>query len=478
MRRAKVVCTLGPASCDATTIADLAAAGMDVARLNFAHGDYDVHARLIKTVRDVSQQCGRAIAVLQDLAGPKIRIGPLARHEPVELTPGATVRLRPGDDEGNEKLLYTTVDLSGDVGIRETILLADGLIELRVESVEGQDIVCRVIAGGLLGEKKGINVPGSRLSVPALTDKDIADLEFGLEHGVDYIALSFVRSVRDVRLLRERIRVWSQRHGGQGSDTLIVAKLEKPQAIESLEDILGAADVVMVARGDLGVELPPERVPAIQKTIIQAGRRNRVPVITATQMLESMTEHPRPTRAEASDVANAVLDGTDALMLSAETASGEYPVQSVNMMCRIISQAEAIAHELPRRRRGNEALPIPEVIAESVARAADLLDLKAIAVFTKGGSTARLVSAYRPRCPIYGLAPDARTRARMALYWGVTPIDSPHIVTTDEMLGKAEQRLLELQLVQSGEVIAIVAGSPWGVAGRTNLMKIVRAGET
>jgi pyruvate kinase len=477
MRRAKVVCTLGPASCDKDSITELVRAGMDVARLNFAHGDHSEHAELIARVRSIAQQSGRAIAILQDLAGPKIRTGRLVGREPVELSTGAPVCLQSGDGEGSAQRLYTSHDLSGEVRVGDPILLADGLLELRVQSVAGQEINCRVIAGGLLGEKKGINLPGSKLSIPALTDKDTADLEFGLEQGVDYVALSFVRSANDLLLLRERIRMWSQRHAGRGLDTPIVAKLEKPQAIDHLDEILGAADVVMVARGDLGVELPPERVPAIQKTIIHAARRQRVPVITATQMLESMTEHPRPTRAEASDVANAVLDGTDALMLSAETASGLYPIESVDMMSRIISQAEAIAHELPRRRT-REPLSIPEAIAESVARSADLVELKAIAVFTKGGSTARLVSNYRPRCPIFGLAPDARTRSRMALYWGVTPIESPHIVTTDEMLGKAEQRLLELKLVERGDPIAIVAGSPWGVAGRTNLMKILRAGET
>jgi len=476
MRRAKIVCTLGPASHDLSTIRALAEAGMDVARLNFSHGDHAFHAALIGRIRQVARELDRPIAILQDLSGPKIRTGVLAGHVPVKLEPGAKLTLLAGSGDGTVERVFTTLDLSGEVRAGEAILLDDGLLELCVDHVTGSEIHCHVVAGGALNEKKGINLPGSRLSIPAVTDKDVADLHFGLEQEVDYVALSFVRSEHDVQVLRERIRHWAQRHDGQGLDTPVIAKLEKPQAIDRLEEILNFSDGVMVARGDLGVELPPEKVPAIQKRIIRSARAHRVPVITATQMLESMTEHPRPTRAEASDVANAILDGSDAVMLSAETASGKYPVEAVRMMARIIQEAEAIEPPKVVHRSGLE-MSIPEAIAESVARTAVDLNLNAIAVYTKGGSTARLVSSYRPPCPIYALAPSPRTRTRLALYWGVVPIASPEIVSTDEMLGKGERQLLDLKLVQPGHTVAIVAGSPFGVPGRTNLMKVLRVGE-
>lgn len=478
MRRAKIVCTMGPACCEIEMIRELARAGMDVARLNQAHGDHASHAQVIARIRQVEEEIGRPIAILMDLAGPKIRTGKLVDRKPVLLKSGAHVRLLQGQGEGDAERIYTTIDLAAETRVGDPVLLADGLLELRVERIEGRELVCAVVTGGLLGEKKGINLPGSLLSIPALTDKDIADLEFGLAQGVDFVALSFVRSEQDVQILRQRIHRWAQANGGKGLDTPIIAKLEKPQAIDRLEQILSFADGVMVARGDLGVEVPPEKVPALQKRIIDAARQHRLPVITATQMLESMTEHPRPTRAEASDVANAILDGTDAVMLSGETANGQYPREAVAMMARIISEAEAIESPSERRRHfAGEDLSIPETIAESVAHAANDLQLKAITVFTKGGSTARLVSNYRPRCPIYGMAPEPRTRTRLCLYWGVTPIASPEIITTDEMLWKAEQQLVDLKLVREGEIIAIVAGSPFGVPGRTNLMKILRAGE-
>ncbi len=476
MRRAKIVCTIGPASSDISMLRELARAGMDVARLNFSHGEHAVHGEVIRNLRKVSSELARPIAILQDLSGPKIRIGKLRERKAVQLVAGCTLCLECGDQDGGPERVYTSIDLAAEVRPGEPILLDDGLMELRVDAIEGRTVRCTVVAGGELREKKGINLPGSSLSIPAVTEKDLTDLEFGLEQGVDYVALSFVRSEQDVQILRERIRHFAGRNKGRGIDTPIIAKLEKPQAIERLSEILSFSDGVMVARGDLGVEVPPERVPGLQKRIINKAREHRLPVITATQMLESMTEHPRPTRAEASDVANAILDGTDAVMLSAETASGKYPVESVRMMARIIEEAESMARPIPQRRHG-ETLSIPETIAETVSHAAQDLHMGAIAVFTKGGSTARLVSNYRPRCPIYALAPDPRTQNRLALFWGVSPIPSPEILTTDEMLGKAERLLLDLRLVREGDVLAIVAGSPFGIAGRTNLMKILRAGE-
>ena len=475
MRRAKIICTLGPKSVEPDVLRAMAHAGMDVARLNFSHGDHDSHARAIATIRKVAEELGRPIGILQDLSGPKIRTGRLENQQPVLLRPGTRIVLSAAAGVGNAECVRTTVDLSGEVKFGEPLLLADGMLELGVEEVRGRDIVCRVVSGGLLGENQGINVPNSKLSIPAVTPKDLTDLEFGLEQGVDFVALSFVREARDLHELRAHIATWANAHEGRGMDTLIVAKLEKPQAMEHLDEILNACEGVMVARGDLGVEVPPEKVPALQKTIISHARRRRCPVITATQMLESMTTHPRPTRAEASDVANAVLDGTDAVMLSGETAVGQFPVEAVAMMSRIIAEAESIPHSQALRLDTAE-LSIPETIAESVAHVAQELRMAAIAVFTNSGSTARMVSSYRPPCPVYGLAPDARTRSRMTLYWGVTPVSSPEILTTDEMLGLAERRMLDLKLVRPGDIMAIVAGSPFGVPGQTNLLKILRAG--
>jgi pyruvate kinase len=343
------------------------------------------------------------------------------------------------------------------------ILLSDGLIELRVEQVRGQEVICEVVNGGALGEHKGINLPGIRLRVPALTSKDRADLLFALKHGVNYIAVSFVRRPEDVVLAKSLIR-------RARKDTPVIAKLEKPEAIENLDAILRVADGVMVARGDLGVEMSPERVPVVQKTIIARARQARRPVITATQMLESMTENPRPTRAEASDVANAILDGSDAVMLSAETASGKYPVEAVSMMASIIEEAEASITEFSRP-SPQEKLKVAETVAELVCHASRELHMKLIAVFTHSGFTARLVSRYRPLVPIISFSPEAETRRRMALVWGVYPRSIPDVRKVDGLAQIAEKRLLEERLVRDGDVIGIVAGTPMGIRGTTNFMK-------
>ena len=337
------------------------------------------------------------------------------------------------------------------------------MIELRVETTNHAEVVCQVANGGLLGEHKGINLPGVKLHVPALTDKDRADLRFALARGADYIAVSFVRRPEDVVLAKALVK-------RAAKNTPVIAKLEKPEAIENLEEILRVADGVMVARGDLGVEMRPERVPVVQKNIIARAREHRRPVITATQMLESMTENPRPTRAEASDVANAIFDGSDAVMLSAETATGVYPVEAVSMMARIIEEAEASIHEFPRP-GGTEKLKVAETVAELVCHASRELHMKLIAVFTHSGFTARLVSRYRPLVPIVAFSPEAETRRRMALLWGVTPRSIVDIKKIDALPVIAENRLLEERLVRKGDVIGIVAGTPMGVRGTTNFMK-------
>jgi pyruvate kinase len=353
----------------------------------------------------------------------------------------------------------------------DRILLSDGLIELRVMKVRGREVICKVVNGGALGENKGINLPGIKLRVPALTPKDKADLKFALKHNADYIAVSFVRRAEDVLQAKALIRK-------AGKDTPVIAKLEKPEAIENLDAILRAADGVMVARGDLGVEMRPERVPVVQKTIIARAREFRRPVITATQMLESMTGNPRPTRAEASDVANAIFDGSDAVMLSAETASGNYPVEAVQMMAKIIEEAEKSISEFPRPSM-QEQLKVAETVAELVCHASRELHMRLIAVFTHSGFTARLVSRYRPLVPIIAFSPEANTRRRMALIWGVMPkeITDPHKI--DSLAAISEKRLLEEKLVRKGDVIGIVAGTPMGIRGTTNFMKFhVIGGET
>jgi pyruvate kinase len=349
------------------------------------------------------------------------------------------------------------------------LLLSDGLIELRVERVRGPDIFCRVESGGELGEFQGINLPGIPLKVSALTAKDRRDLEFGLKQGVDYVALSFVRRPEDVLELKRLLR-------RAGRDIPVVAKLEKPEAIDRLEEILGVADAVMVARGDLGVELPPETVPLIQKRIIARANALKVPVITATQMLESMTERPRPSRAEASDVANAIFDGSDALMLSAETAIGKYAAEAVRMMARIIEAAEGgPRYEWFTRRRGESSeVGVPEAVCESVAYMAEQLNLRAIAVFTQSGSSARVLSKFRPRVPVFAFSPIPKVLRRAALYWGVKPMYLPHVNSTDRMVEGAAAALREKRVVEPGDLIAVIAGTPIARRGSTNLLKVHR----
>ena len=465
-RRAKIICTIGP-SCDSeAAMRDLMHLGMDVARLNFSHGTHAVHARNIKRLRRVAKKQGRTICILQDLQGPKIRTGKLKGHEPVLLETGSEVTITPREVPGTATRISTTFqDLAREVARDVRILLSDGLIELRVLEIEGEDVKCEVVNGGMLGEHKGINLPGVALSIPALTEKDREDLHFGLKHGVDMVALSFVRSAADVITVKDLIRE-------QGSDVPVIAKLEKPQALEQLEAIFEAADGAMVARGDLGVEMPPERVPVIQKHVIRRASEWRKPVITATQMLESMIENPRPTRAEASDVANAVFDGSDAVMLSAETASGSYPREAVAMMSKIVIEAERKMAEftLPRRRREHRQLSIAETICESIAHAAEDLHMGAIAVFTETGNTARLISKYRPKTQIYAFSDLPPVCNRMNLLWGVHPVRRGRAKSSEDMVAIAERDLVQKGEVGPGDVLGVVAGTQMS-SGSTNFMR-------
>jgi len=470
-QRAKIVCTLGPATDHPERLAGLLDAGMDVVRLNFSHGTPAEHAQRLRLVRRLARERGKTLAILQDLQGPKIRIGRLERGEPVELRAGARVTLTTRPVMGNAQRISTSFrSLPREVKPGSRILLSDGLIELRVEQVKDRDVVCQVVEGGELGEHKGINLPGLPLKISALTAKDRDDLEFGIQHGVDYVALSFVRRPEDVLQLKRLL-------ARAGRDIPVVAKLEKPEAIDRLDEILQIADAVMVARGDLGVELPPETVPVIQKRVIARANALKVPVIVATQMLESMTEHSRPTRAEASDVANAIFDGADALMLSAETATGQYPEEAVRMMARIIAAAEAsprYAWYTRRRRSADETLGVAEAVCESVAHMAEELNLKAIAVFTQSGSSARLVSKSRPRAPVFAFSPLPQILRRTALYWGVIPVGMPHVQSTDRMVEGAARLLRARDAVEPGDLIAVVAGTPIARRGTTNLLKVHR----
>ena len=441
--------------------------GMDIARLNFSHGTHEDHAHNIQRLRRAAEREGRTVCILQDLQGPKIRTGLLEGGEPVLLKTGSVVTITPRNVPGTATRISTTFpDLARELQPGAQILLSDGLIELRVKSARGKDVLCEVINGGMLGQYKGINLPGVALSIPALTEKDRKDLEFGLEHGVDAIALSFVRTAADIEEAKQIISA----HGG---DVPVIAKLEKPQAIDHLEEILAVADGVMVARGDLGVEMAPEKVPVIQKHVIRRAAVWRKPVITATQMLESMVENPRPTRAEASDVANAIFDGTDAVMLSAETASGQYPRESVSIMSRIAIEAERNMADLgqTRRRREHRGLSIAETICESIAHAAEDLPMGAIAVFTESGNTVRMISKFRPKVAIYAYTHSIPVVQRMNLYWGVRPVRCRQAHSAEQMVTMAEQDLVTRGLLKPGDVLGVVAGTRQA-SGSTNLLRL------
>ncbi|MGH9775288.1 MAG: pyruvate kinase [Candidatus Acidiferrales bacterium] len=463
-RRAKIVCTIGPATSSPEALDRLVREGMDVARLNFSHGSPAEHAQRVAAVRRAGMRHEKPVAILADLQGPKIRTGVLAGGRAIELCSGQRLTITTENVPGTQGRISTNFrPLAAAVRRGDRILLSDGEIELRVERVRGREILCRVVNGGRLGEHQGINLPGVKLRVPSLTPKDRRDLGVALGLGVNYVALSFVRTAADVRAAKSAI-------ARAGKKTPLIAKLEKPEALDNLDEILSAADGVMVARGDLGVEMGPEKVPVAQKRIIARARDFLLPVITATQMLDSMKDNPRPTRAEASDVANAIFDGSDALMLSGETAVGHYPFAAVAMMDRIIREAEAsISHPpLPQR---IENLRVNETIAETVCHAAEELCLKLVAVFTESGSSARLISKYRPRAPIIAFSQNAETRRKMSLYWGVTPRSIQRVADIDELAAIAEKRLGEEKLVRRGDVIALVAGTPFGVPGTTNFLK-------
>ncbi len=472
MARAKIVCTIGPATSSERVIASLIRAGMDVARLNFSHGTHEEHGRYIKSIREWSRKLRKPVAILQDLQGIKIRIGRVEGGS-IRLKKGQTLLLRPGHDTTTEETIFISYPaLVKDLKKGQRVLLDDGLISLEVTGKRGDALVARVREGGVLTDHKGVNLPDSRISLSPFTEKDREDLAFGIEAGVDYVALSFVIRAGDIRRLKERL---SQ----EGKSIPVIAKIEKPQALEHIDSILDAAEGIMVARGDLGVEVPPEEVPLIQKDLIRkANERGRL-VITATQMLESMREHVRPTRAEATDVANAVLDGTDGLMLSAETASGRYPVEAVRMMKRIIEHTEEASVQpgtggisVPLGLEGDERLSF--AVADAAVRAAYEVKAKCIVAFTRSGFTALLVSKCRPTVPVVAFTPDEEVMTRLSLFWGVRPLHMKALVNTDELVFEVERTLIDKKVAKRGDVIVIIASSPLHAYGKTNLMKIHR----
>ncbi|MEC8646578.1 MAG: pyruvate kinase [Candidatus Latescibacterota bacterium] len=473
MRRAKIVCTIGPASRSLDVLRALVDAGMDVARLNFSHGSHADHAAVVADLRRVADEAGRPLAILQDLQGPKIRLGTL-QGGAVQLSTGARFVLTTEEIEGDADRASTTYKaLPSDVTQGDDILLSDGLLRLRVDGVNGEDITCTVVDGGHLRQRAGINLPGAELSVPSMTEKDLADLAFGVEQGVDWVALSFVRSAADVDALKAELARLQ-------ADAGVIAKLEKPQAIDALDAIVDTADAIMVARGDLGVEMSPERVPFIQKTIIRACAAAGKPVITATQMLESMIENPRPTRAEASDVANAVFDGTDAVMLSGETAMGAHPIHAVQMMHRIVSEAErnvAAQPEMRRRARREAVLSFSDAIAEAAGQVAADTKAAAIVAFTQSGFSAKLIARSRPQTRIYAFTPHRRVQRRLCAHWGLEPRHAAYLERTQDMIEVVEQQLLEEGIVRAGDSLVFLAGMPSNRPGTTNMLRLHTVGD-
>ncbi|MBM4121306.1 MAG: pyruvate kinase [Nitrospira sp.] len=469
MRKAKIVCTIGPASDQPDILDRLIEGGMDVARLNFSHGTHEWHGRAVKAIREAAGRRRAAVAIIQDLQGPRIRVGGLAEGG-VNLVPGRTVRLVASHAQAAPAapdIPVTYANLTLDVRPGARILIDDGLIELVAVAVAGGAVECQVVTGGRVTSHKGLNLPGTSISEPTLTDKDRADLRFGLAQGVDYVALSFVKGPEDVAEAKQLIAEY-------GGDAPVIAKIERPEAIDHLEALLDEVDGVMIARGDLGVEMGPEAVPLLQKRIIREANRRRRLVITATQMLESMTHQPKPTRAEASDVANAVFDGTDAVMLSAETAIGSYPVEAVCVMDRIIRAAdEGTEPMFARQSRDNlSVVSFPEAICTSASSAALAVGASAIVAFSELGTTARLLSKQRPTAPIIAFTPFEPVRQRMALYWGVMPHTMLQIDQTDERVREAERRLKAEGLATTGQRIVILSGTQISQPGGTNLMKL------
>ncbi|MFE9371499.1 pyruvate kinase [Streptomyces sp. NPDC006711] len=473
MRRAKIVCTLGPATDTYDQIKTLVEAGMDVARFNLSHGTYAEHEARYRHVRDAAEETGRSVGVLADLQGPKIRLGQF-REGPVLLERGDefTITTEPRTPGDRHLCATTYAGLAGDVTTGERILVDDGKVALQVTAVDGPRVHTLVIEGGMVSDHKGLNLPGVAVSVPALSDKDEEDLRWALRTGADIIALSFVRSGHDITDVH---RIMDE----EGRRLPVIAKIEKPQAVDNIDDIVAAFDGIMIARGDLGVEMPLELVPIVQKRAIKLAKRNAKPVIVATQMLDSMIDNSRPTRAEASDVANAVIDGTDAVMLSGETSIGKHPVETVKTMSRIVEAAEedVLAKGLPPLTDRNKPRTQGGAVARAAAEMGDFLGAKFLVAFTQSGDTVKRLSRYRSPIPLLAFTPVPATRSQLNLTWGVETFLGPHVESTDEMVAQVDEMLLKVGRCQKGDVVVITAGSPPGVPGSTNLVRVHHIGE-
>jgi pyruvate kinase len=472
MRRTKIVCTIGPASETVEIIAELIRQGLNVARLNFSHGTHVEHARHVENIRQAATVCNRPVALLLDTKGPEIRLG-VMKEEHVLLNQGQQFTLTTEDIIGDiNRVSISYKELPRDIQPGSTIRINDGLVGLTVKKVEGTEILCEVVNAGEIGSRKGVNVPGVVVNLPAVTDKDIEDIQFAIKHDMDFIAASFVRKAADVLDIR---RVLEEHR----SNIQIIAKIESHEGVANIDEILKVADGIMVARGDLGVEIPTEEVPLVQKMIIEKCNKAGKPVITATQMLESMVRNPRPTRAEASDVANAIFDGTDAIMLSGETAAGKYPVEAVNTMSRIATRSEqALGFEEILGKKGiAPQRTITDAISHATVTTAQNLGASAIITSTKSGHTARMVSKYRPRARVIAVTPKPDVVRKLQLVWGVQPTLVEETVNTDEMFETSVQGALTAGLINAGDLVVITAGVPLGVTGTTNLLKVHIVGD-
>ncbi|MET9257897.1 pyruvate kinase [Streptomyces sp. NPDC003717] len=473
MRRAKIVCTLGPATDSYDQIKDLVDAGMDVARFNFSHGTHAEHEERYHRVRKASDETGRSVGTLADLQGPKIRLGHFAEG-PVLLERGDTftITVEEGTAGDRHRCGTTYAGLAADVTPGERVLVDDGKVCLEVTGVEGPEVRTTVVEGGMVSDHKGLNLPGVAVSVPALSDKDEADLRWALRAGFDVIALSFVRSGRDIEDVH---RIMDE----EGRRLPVIAKVEKPQAVDAIEDIVAAFDGIMVARGDLGVEMPLEQVPIVQKRAVKLAKRNAKPVIVATQMLDSMIDNARPTRAEASDVANAIIDGTDAVMLSGETSVGKHAIETVRTMARIVEAAEEdiLARGLPPLTERSKPRTQGGAVARAAAEIGDFLGARFLVAFSQSGDTARRLSRYRSPIPLLAFTPEPATRSQLNLSWGVETFLGPHVDSTDAMVAQVDELLIRYGRCEKGDVVIITAGSPPGVSGTTNLVRVHRIGE-
>lgn len=469
-KKTKIVCTLGPATSSEEMIKELCLSGMDIARLNFSHGTHEGHGEMISKIKKVREEIGRPIAILLDTKGPEIRTGLAENGKEFTLIKGEQVIVTTEDVPCNSTIISVTYqNLPEDVVVGGSILIADGLIELTVKKVEDDKVICEVVNGGELGSRKGVNLPNVKLKLPAITEQDRADIIFGINEGVDFIAASFIRNAEAIREIRGIIKDCN-------SDIAIIAKIENMEGMENLDEIIAEADGIMVARGDLGVEVEPETLPYIQKTMIQKCNAAFKPVITATQMLDSMIRNPRPTRAEVTDVANAIYDGTDAIMLSGETAAGKYPIQAVQMMSKIAKETEArydsfIGHN--KTEFGTKSENISCAISYSAVASAGRLDAKLIIASSFSGYTARLVSKYRPTCPIIGLSPLDRTLRKMQIYRGVQPLKVSEVNSTDHLLDEAVKTVRTHGYVNEGDLVILTAGVPAGKSSVTNMIKAV-----